>query len=103
MERASVPIAQERVRRNSKKKRRDLQRRTRGSASGAGEGGSVLSFSTAHTNNGGLWGRCRGYPVSFLQLAVEPVPAAHWNGTVVQLRNCYRESRESCTRRVDPC
>ena len=32
-ERASVPIAQERVRRNSKKKRRDIQRRTRGSAS----------------------------------------------------------------------
>src|SRR5271166_5854837 len=37
-ERASAPIAQERVRRNSKKKRRDVQRRTRGSAStGAGE------------------------------------------------------------------
>ena len=32
-ERASAPIAQERVRRGSKKKRRDVQRRTRGSAS----------------------------------------------------------------------
>jgi hypothetical protein len=32
-ERASAPIAQERVRRGSKKKRRDVRRRTRGSAS----------------------------------------------------------------------
>ena len=32
-ERASAPIAQVRVRRSSKKKRRDVQRRTRGSAS----------------------------------------------------------------------
>src|SRR5271165_6110024 len=32
-ERASAPIAQERVRRSSKKKRRDVQRRTLGSAS----------------------------------------------------------------------
>jgi hypothetical protein len=42
----------------------------------------------------GLWGlrgRCRGCPVSFLQLAIKPVRAIHWNGVVVQLRNYYLE------------
>jgi hypothetical protein len=54
----------------------------------------------------GLWGlrgRCRGCPVSFLQLAIKPVRAAHWDGVVVQLRNYYLERGDSCTRRDDPC
>src|SRR5271169_3174844 len=43
-ERASAPIAQVRVRRSSKKKRRDVQRRTRGSASRTGAGGAARSY-----------------------------------------------------------
>ena len=62
---------------------------------------AILSPSVG-TDNGGRWSRCRGCPISFLQLAVEPVPAAHWNGIVVQLRNYYRERGGSCTRRADP-
>ena len=53
-------------------------------------------------DNGGRCSRCRGCPISFLQLAVEPVPAAHWNGIVVQLRNYYREWGDSRTRSADP-
>src|ERR1700693_5173746 len=51
-ERASAPIAQVRVRRSSKKKRRDVQRRTRGSASlpaPAERLGPIIS--TVHTND----------------------------------------------------
>jgi hypothetical protein len=54
-ERASAPIAQERVRRNSQKKRRDVQRRTRGSASLPAPAERLVPIiSTVHTNDSTL-------------------------------------------------
>ena len=47
-ERASAPIAQVRVRRSSKKKRRDVQRRTRGSASLRRRGAARCYYFYAH-------------------------------------------------------
>src|SRR5271166_6173942 len=71
-ERASAPIAQERVRRSSKKKRRDVQRRTRGSASlpaPAERLGPIIS--TVHTNESTLT-RNKGLLVSpFLELFLD--------------------------------